>query len=482
MAPVPDPKKRKTATIGVLVGLLLAALDGTVVATALPQILDDLKGFDLYFLPTAVFMLCQTVTMPIWGRLSDLYGRAPLHLASVLVLVGGSVLCALSHTMGALVAFRAVQGLGAGGLMALSFTMIADLYDLEERAKMQGAISSVWGIAALIGPLVGGAMTRAFGWPSIFYLNIPVGIVAAVLVQATWERRAAAAPARPDVAGALFLALASASLLAAFGVAGREGWCSPHSLEGFGGAVVFAIVLVAVERRAADPFIAYDLYRIRLFSSGAATGVCAMVCLFAAVLHVPLLVAGVMGKSLETGGLMLTCMMLPWMACSALTKPLLARFSYRALAAIGMVLAAAAYGLLGRLDAGTTLAPVIGAMLVLGAGLGLTVAPLLIAAQNAVPKDRLGAATSLTQFTRSMGAAVGLAVMGTLLTAAFGGKEPEGIIQFRARLDPEALHAMVAPLAAGLRHVFTAALGAAALGLLLSFTIPSGKARELKAA
>ena len=129
-------------------------------ATALPQILEDLNGFTLYFLPNALFMICQTVSMPLWGRLSDLYGRRRFHLVAVLILVAGSVLCGMSHSMTSLVAFRALQGLGAGGLMSLSFTMIADLYDLEERAKMQGAVSSVWGIAALIGPLLGGWMTR----------------------------------------------------------------------------------------------------------------------------------------------------------------------------------------------------------------------------------------------------------------------------------------------------------------------------------
>src|SRR5262245_15841922 len=189
MNAVSENPKRKTATIGILVGLLLSALDGTVVATALPEILAELKGLSLYFLPSALFMLCQTVSMPIWGRLSDLYGRRRFHLVAVLILVAGSVMCGMSHSMTALVGFCAVQGLGAGGLMSLSFTMIADLYDLEERAKMQGAISSVWGIAALVGPLLGSWMAKAFGWPSIFFLNIPVGIVTAILVQSSWQDR-----------------------------------------------------------------------------------------------------------------------------------------------------------------------------------------------------------------------------------------------------------------------------------------------------
>lgn len=481
MAPVTGPTDRARATAGILVGLLLAALDGTVVATALPRILDELSGFDLYFLPATVFMLCQTVSMPLWGRFSDLYGRARLHLLAVAVLVAGSILCGLSRSMGALVAWRAVQGLGAGGLMALSFTMIADLYELEERARMQGAISSVWGVAALFGPLLGGWITRVWSWQGVFYLNVPLGILSAALVQASWSRRPLGGTlGRPDLAGALLLALASTAFLAGFGIAGRAAGLSGSALGSFAAAALLSAALVAVERRRSDPFLAYDLYRNRLFAAGAATGVCAMTSLFAAVMHVPLLVAGVLGKSLETGGYMLTCMMAPWMVCSALTRVLLAHFSYRGLAATGMGLAAVAYGLLSFFVSDNGLARVVVAMIVLGTGLGLTVAPLLIAVQNAVSRERLGAATSLTQFTRSMGAALGLAIMGGLLTAAFGGKEPEGIIKFRAQMDPELLRASVAPLAAGLRSVFRCAAGVAVVGVFLAFAIPSGRAERLQ--
>jgi len=482
MVTVGDNPKRKTATIGILVGLLLSALDGTVVATALPEILAELKGLGLYFLPNALFMLCQTVSMPIWGRMSDLYGRRRFHLAAVCILVAGSVMCGMSHTMSQLVAFRAVQGLGAGGLMSLSFTMIADLYDLEARAKMQGAISAVWGIAALIGPLLGGWMTKAFGWQSIFYLNLPVGLVTALIVQTSWEDRPSEGNGKVDLPGALLLALASGSLLAGFQFAGREGWTTPHSLESFGLAAVLVIALIVVERSTSEPFLAFDLYRNRLFSTGAATGVCATICLFAAIMHVPLLVTGVLRHSLQLGGMMLTCMMLPWMACSAATKTLLKRFSYRTLAIGGMVLAGAAYTMLWRVNVDGGLLPVILAMVLLGTGLGLTVAPLLIAAQNAVTKDRLGTATSLTQFTRSMGSAVGLAIMGTLLLAPFGGQEPAGLMDFRAKFDPAQLRTIVAPLLTGLHHVFLATTVFAALGVVLALSIPHGKASDLKIA
>jgi EmrB/QacA subfamily drug resistance transporter len=481
MDPAPAAPRRGLAFTGVLVGLLLAALDGTVVATALPHILDELQGFDLYFLPNAAFMLCQTVFMPVWGRLSDQHGRSRFHLAALLILMAGSALCGLSRSMEALCAARAVQGLGAGGVMSLSFTMVADLFDLEQRARMQGAISSVWGIAALVGPFLGEWVTKTLSWPWIFYLNIPVGLVSAVLVQNSWPPRAPGPARKTDFPGAALLALTSASLLGFFGSAGNLGWGSTPALGSIGAAAFFGLLLVLAERRHPDPFLAYDLYKIRLFWTGALTGVFGMMCMFTAIMHVPLLVAGEMGRSLQTGGLMLTCMMLPWMICSGATRVLLARFSYRALAAVGMLVAGGAYVVLSRLDhPPASLAPVICAMLLLGTGLGLTVAPLLIAAQNAVPKDRLGAATSLTQFTRSMGAGLGLAVMGAIMVAAFGGKEPEGIVRFRTRFDPEALRALTEPLSVGLRHVFAAGIVAAALGFLSALAIPAGRAAELK--
>jgi len=197
-------------------------------------------------------------------------------------------------------------------------------------------------------------------------------------------------------------------------------------------------------------------------------------------MHVPLLVTGVLRQSLQKGGLMLTCMMLPWMVCSALTKPLLKKFSYRTLAIGGMVLAGSAYAMLWRVNAEGGLTPVILAMVLLGTGLGLTVAPLLIAAQNAVTKDRLGTATSLTQFTRSMGSAVGLAIMGTLFLAPFNGKEPEALLDLKAKFDPSKLKLVVAPLVTGLHHVFLATIVFAALGIVLALSIPAGKAAELK--
>lgn len=459
---------RAKATTGILVGLLLAALDGTVVATALPTIADDLGGLGVYFLPVAVFMLCQTVSMPIWGRLSDLHGRARYHLLAVGMLVGASALCGIARGMADFTAYRALQGIGAGGIMALSFTMVGDLYQGDARARMQGAITAVWGVASVVGPPLGGWITHAWSWRGIFYLNVPVGVLSALLVRLTWKDEKRGVAGRIDLPGAVLLAAASAAALAGCGLAAKRG---DLALAAFGTAAVFLAALVVVERRAADPFLAYDLFRIRLFAAGAATGVCALVCLFAAVLHVPFFVQGVLGENVQWAGRMLTVMMVPWMICSAMTRRLL-KLGYRTISVAGLAACAGAFWMLARLGRGDALGDVAAAMVVLGAGLGMTVAPLLIAAQNAVPRERLGAATSLTQFSRSMGGAVALAVMGAILGTALGGGNPDGVIRERAELSPERLEAVVSALEVGLRRIFWLGAGTGAVGMLLALALP----------
>ena len=474
--------RRKSATIAVLTGLLLAALDGTLVATALPAIMDDLGGLKVYSLPVAVFMLFQTVSMPIWGRLSDMYGRARFHLAAITVLVVASVLCAFAHSMTSFIVYRAVQGLGAGGLMALSFTMIGDLYEGDARARVQGAITSVWGVAALLGPQLGGWITDALSWRYIFYLNVPIGLLAAVWVQAVWEKREGGKKEMPDVAGAVLLVLAGLAAMAGCGLASHREAAGGAVAGTFGAAALFIVLLIIVERRAQSPFLSYDLFRIRIFGAGAVTGACAMFCLFSAIIFVPYLVVGVMGESLKWGGGMLTVMLVPWMACSAMTRLLVNRLGYRTLSLAGMVLCAGAYLWLSRIGADATLLPVAGAMSLLGAGLGLTVAPLLIAAQNAVPRDRLGAATSLTQFTRSFGGAIGLALMGGILAAAVGDLSLEGIVKERAARNPADLAPLIAALHHALGRVFLCSAVAAGVGAALSLAIPRRESRPAAAA
>ncbi len=487
---------RKPATIGILFGIFLAALDSTLVVTALPTIVSDFKRVDLYFLPIAVAMIVSTISMPVFGRLSDLYGRKRFHFAGIILIIIGSALCAFAWSMPSLIAFRALQMVGAGALMPLSFTMIADLYPLEERAKMQGAISGVWGLAALLGPPLGGFITSVLDWRGVFWVTLPLGVVSMVIIHRVWQdppRKPRAA--KPDVPGAVLLVLASAALLGAFSLARlpHVGWTSIYVIGLFAATAAFVAGLVVVERRAHDPFMAVELFRNRLFWAGTLCSSLLAADMFSAIAHLPLFVQSVIGGSPMKAGMVLTPMMLAWVACSAMGGMLVMRLGYRMLALAGSALATIGYFLLCRMDASATWGQAAAGATVLGAGLGCVMAPLLIAAQNAVAKARLGAATSLTQFSRSMAGALGVAVAGTAMAATLAGYlaahpnigyTPDQIIHpvVRAEVPFKESRILRGIMAESLKPVFRIGLGVAAVAFLAALLLPGGRARDLRSA
>ncbi|MBI2898686.1 MAG: MFS transporter [Planctomycetes bacterium] len=484
-----DRRRRLLATVGILTGLFLGALDATVVGTSMPTIIAELGGLEVYFLVFSGFMVCQVVAVPVFGRLSDLYGRRRLHLLGVVLYVAASMACGVSRTMPQLIAFRSLQGVGAGCLMALSFTMIGDLFPLEQRARMQGAISGVWGISSLAGPLLGGFITQHWGWPWVFYVNAPFGVASALMVQGAWKDDPRGADGRPDLPGAALLVAAAGALLGAFTAAGRGvGWRSPLVLGALAASLFFLALLVVVERRTKRPFLQYDLYRSRLFTAGALTGCCAATVLFATTSYLPLFVQGVLGESPTRAGLILVPMMVPWLLASGCSGMLLLRLGYRNMAVTGMALSTGGYVLLARLGPDATWWGTALPLVAVGAGLGLTIAPLLIAAQSSVSKERMGAATSLTQFTRTMGAALGVAVMGAFLAAALAAHGPTvpGAPSANDIVDPlrrrafsqEQIDLWRLPLAKGMHGIFVIAAVAGAVGLLLALFIPGGRAQD----
>ncbi|MBI4564940.1 MAG: MFS transporter [Planctomycetes bacterium] len=494
IAPATTPRlviRRRPATVGILIGIFLAAIEATVVGTAMPTVVSDLGGVELYFLPISIYMIAATVMVPIFGRLSDLYGRRVFHFAGILLFLVGSVLCAFSTSMPALVLFRGIQGIGAGALMPLSFTMIADLYPLEQRARMQGAISGVWGVAALVGPSAGGLITHALGWRWVFLVNVPFGLLSMAIVRLTWkdpprQRRSASL----DIPGAMLLMLASASLMAAFGLAGQgSAWTAPEVLTLLAASVGWLALMAAVERRAKDPFLSYGLYRRRIFWTANLCGAFAAIMLFCVTSYLPLFIQSVIGGTPKDAGLVLTPMMMTWVAISTMSGFLLLRFGYRKLSIAGTALCAVAFALLGRMEAATTWSEAATAVTFLGAGLGCVMAPLLIAAQSSVSQEKLGAATSLTQFSRTMAGALGVAVMGTLMSSALNLRLAErsdlGTVDAvvhplkRQRLSPERADTLRHIMADALHPVFLTGLAAAILGFGSALLLPAGRARDL---
>ena len=482
---------RKRATIGILFGIFLAAMDSTIVISALPTIVSEFNHVELYFLPISIAMIVSTISVSIIGRLSDHYGRKRFHTVGVLMFTVGSCLCSIAPSMAWLVAFRAVQAAGQGALMTLSYTMIADLYPLEERARMQGSIGGVWGLAALIGPPLGGYITQKFGWPFVFWATLPLGLISLAIIRRVWIDHPRKDAPQPDVPGAVLLALASASLLGAFALVRHPDidWQSPMVLGLMAAAAGLTLALVFAERRAKDPFMAVDLFRNRLFWTGTLCSSLLAADMFCAFAYLPLFVQGVMGANQMMAGMVLTPMMLAWVACSATGGFLLMRVGYRRLAIGGCLLSTLAYYLLSRMDAASTWGEAARAGAVLGAGLGFVLTPLLIAAQNSVGRDRLGSATSLTQFCRSMTGAIGIAVAGAIMATVLAEHagvriDPDQIVnpELRKSIPPDVAKEMRVVIADSLRPVFTFGMAAAALAFLASLLLPAGRARDLRSA
>ncbi|HXU91694.1 MAG TPA: MDR family MFS transporter [Methylomirabilota bacterium] len=453
-----DDRLKRRALYGVMLSVFLAAMESTVVATAMPRVVESLGGVQIYSWVFSGFLLTSTVTMPLWGRLSDLLGRRPIFLTGLTIFLVGSALSGAAQNMGQLIGFRMLQGLGAGSLMTLGMTIVGELFGLEQRAKMQGYVSGVWGVASLLGPLLGGLLTDHASWRWVFYINLPFGALAMLLLHGALpegQRR----PHRLDYAGvALFSAGVSALL---FGImeAGRVGrWTGIDVLLPLGVAVTALGAFIAVERQASEPIVPLRLFRHRMVTAASVNGLLSGMAMFGAISFVPLFLQHVSGMSATAAGFVLTPFVLGWVAMSIISARLVLRLGYRILVVSGMACLALAFLMLARWSPGLTQAVAMRDALVGGIGMGLTFVPMLIAVQSAVPRADLGSATSMTQFFRTIGGALGLSVMGAMMIRRL---------------------AAGAPMAAALHAVFTVGLGISVLALASAFLVPAGRAKEL---
>lgn len=412
--------RRAVATLGVLGGTFLAAIEATIVATAMPTVAAHLGGLSSYAWVFSAYVVTSTVTMPLWGRGADLYGRRRLYLASVTIFLLGSALSGAAPTMTALIVFRAIQGVGAGGLLPLGMTILGDLYTLRERAKTQALFASVWGLASIAGPLVGGYITDTISWRWVFYLNLPFGGLAAALVGAALVDPPPAGRARIDYVGALAMMGAVALLMLALGQAGEL--ASGHAVAPLAVSLLVSLVLFVVfvrsERAAADPIIPVELFADRLVVTTTLAGFLVGVAMFGTLSFVPLFVQAVLGGTASDAGRVLMPLLLGWVVMSMVTGRLLPHTGHRPLVIAGVVLIN--LGLLGLVqvthaDRGVRLYVDLALM---GMGMGMTLLSLLLAMQSAVPRERLGVATSVAQFSRSIGGAIGVAAMGAIITAS----------------------------------------------------------------
>lgn len=496
--PVPTPSPRRRAiTIGVMTGMFLAALEATIVGTAMPTVVAALGGLAHFSWVFSAYLLTSTVSVPLWGKLSDLYGRRLFYQLGIGVFLVGSVLSGISQSMTQLIAARALQGLGAGALIPLGMTIIGDIFTLRERARMQGLFSGVWGLSSIIGPLVGGFITDQLSWRWVFYINVPFGIASAVIIGvALKEGKRVAHPAIDYLGAAVLTAAVTLLMLVLVEGESAAALLRPRNLSLLAVVVALLAWFIQIERKAAEPVVPLALFRNRVVSIAMIIGFLAGVAMFGAISFVPLFAQGARGVSATTAGSFLTPLMLAWVSASIVGGRLLIRLGSRPLVLAGLVALTGGFAMLTAATRRTPMVWLVVELVVIGIGLGLTMLTLLISVQHAVPRAQLGIATSLNQFFRSIGGAMGVALLGAVMTAGLGANlrraaalpdaaitpaqavtlwsNPSALVSpaARARITPRALDLLQESLAKSIRSVFGASTLLAGLALIAAFFLP----------
>lgn len=405
----------------------LVALDSTIIATAVPSIVADLGGFTAFPWLFSIYLLAQAVSTPIYGRLSDVLGRKPVMLAGIGLFLLGSVLCGVAWSMPALIVFRALQGLGAGAVLPMSNTIAGDVYTLAERATVQGYLASVWGISAVVGPTLGGVFSEYVSWRWIFFVNIPLCLVAVLVLQRTFREQVTRKAGAIDYPGAALLAGGCALLILGL-LEGDQAWAwaSVPSVATLGLGAAMVVGFVLVERRVAAPILPLWVFtrRVLLASSLVAVGVGAIV--LGLTSYVPTFAQGVLGAGPVTAGFALATLTVGWPLAAALSGRLYLRIGFRLTALIGAALAVTGTVLVALAGGRSSLVFLAAACFVVGLGLGLIASPTLIAAQSSVGWAERGVVTGSNLFARSLGSALAVAVLGAVANAVLGDADPSG--------------------------------------------------------
>jgi EmrB/QacA subfamily drug resistance transporter len=451
----------KLTFTGLLLAMLLASLDQTIVATALPTIVGDLGGIDQLSWVVTAYLLGATVTMPLWGRASDLHGRKRLFMAAIAVFLAGSALSGVAGSLGQLIAFRALQGTGAGGLMTLAMALVAEIVSPRERGRYQGYIQMVFVLASVAGPLLGGVFADHLSWRWVFYVNLPIGAAALALTATTLHLPVRREPARVDYAGGALLAGALASILLVTTWGGREyAWGSAEIVGLAAAAALLGVAFVARERTAPEPLLPLRLFREPVFVVVSAALFLTTLAFFAVIVFMPIFLQVVEGASATESGLLLLPMLLTGLASTALAGRAISRTGrYKAFPVAGLALMTV--GLLGlsRIGTGTSTATAGLLLAVFGIGFGLVSQVLTVAIQNAVDRRDLGVATASANLFRSLGGSVGVALFGAVFASRLG-------------TGPEHLAGVgAAEVASALHTVFLIGAPVALLGLLVVLTL-----------
>jgi len=456
---------------GVMAGMLLAALDQSIVATALPRIVSDLGGLDQLSWVVTAYLLTATAATPLWGKISDLYGRRLIFQVAITVFVLGSALSGLSQNMPQLIGFRAFQGIGGGGLFAIALSIVGDVIPPRERGRYQGYFAAVFGVASVAGPLLGGWFTDGPGWRWIFYINVPIGLAALMVTTAALKMPVARREHSIDYLGAGTIVAAVTAVLLYLDWRGKDyGWTETGALALLGAGLVLVVLFVLVERRAREPLIPLRLFRNSVFSIGNIYGFLIGIAMFGTMIFLPIYLQAVRALSPTASGLAMLPAIIGIFTTSIGTGHLVSRTGrYKRYPIIGAAVLLGALVLLSALGVDTPFWQVAAAEFVFGAGLGFTMQTIVTAVQNAVDFRDLGAATSSTTFSRQMGGAVGAALFGAVLTsrlahylsAEFAGDGAGGVPRQVGRSvnDVQAIQQLPEPVKGRALEAFSSAMG-----------------------
>jgi EmrB/QacA subfamily drug resistance transporter len=468
-------RKKWLVVIAVDLAMFLAALDSTVIGTAMPTVVGSLGGLDIFSWTFSVYLLTSTAALPIFGSLSDRFGRRAMFVASVWIFTVSSALCGLATSMLLLITARALQGIGAGGSFALAQAVFGEIFPPRERGRMQGYLAAVWGISALIGPLIGGLIVQHLGWRWTFFVNVPVGVAANYMLLKGLPGHAAEGTRRSiDYAGASCLVASIMLLMLSlleFGKAG--GPAKTGAVLGLVLSVGFAALFVGIESRVSSPILPLRLFANRTFSSTNACLFLSGLAMFGAISFIPLFLQAVLGATAIQAGSVLTPTSLCWVAGSTIGGRLVNRFGYRTLAVTGMLGLTTGYFFFARLGQASPMSHAAVSGMVLGLGMGVMTVTTVVATQSAAPRGQIGVVSSLPFFFRNIGATIGVATMGTILNAHLvrAGAEPLRLGGGGAFQTISAV--LRGQLAGGIRAAFLFGLGAVGLGVLLSLLVPN---------
>lgn len=422
---------------GLGTGLLLAALDQTIVATALPTIVGELGGIEQLSWVVTAYLLASTTSMPLYGKISDLYGRKRVYQIAIVIFVVASALCGVAQSMGQLIVFRALQGIGGGGLMSLTFTIIGDIVSPRERGRYTGYLTGVFALASVLGPLIGGFLTDHLSWRWVFYVNLPIGIAALIVTGIVLRLPVHKVRHRLDLVGAGVLVVSVLSLLVATVWASDEyGWQSPVTVGLYAIAGVTAIGFVWWERRASKPVLPLRMFSRPGFTSCIVVSALAGAAMFGAIVYLPLFFQGVQGKQATNAGLLLLPLMMAMMATSLVVGRATTRTGrYKVFPVAGTAIAAGGMWLMSTMEPDTSRWVSSAWMAIVGAGVGATLPVLTVAVQNTVELRDLGAGTASVNFFRTLGSTVGVAVFGTILTHRLTSTLDRGLARLDLRAD-----------------------------------------------